>query len=268
MTTLTSIIRDREETLNHYKGADATLQSFCSTEQLRRDNETHEHMINVLRQVHVILHAKHRDDEKRQAAKAAKVPTQHSDTLNSGPVNKFPQSLNTDEDELEEEETLDGAELDEQRGVDASAWKAANSAKTSIQFEANVDVSFADALRALKGLLEEWHSMRAKVKEAWKGYADGSIDLGAAALMANTAIDLARNLEEAVRPVIARNDELCRQGAWEDFLDRLPSSEGPESNIYSGLFHVLLTTSSQGINAACSTANDFKMRKRATTGAG
>lgn len=215
-------------------------------------------MIGVLRQVRVILCAKHRDDEKRQAAKAAKVSNQRSNTLNSKPVNKFPKSLNTDENELGDEETVDDAELDEQRDADASAWKAANSVKTSIQFEANVDVSFADALQALKGLLEEWQSMRAKVKETWKGYADGSIDLGAAAIMANTAIDLARHLEESVRPVIARNDEICRHGEWKDFLDRLPSSEGPASNIYSGLFHVLLTTPIQDVNAAGSTATNSK----------
>lgn len=209
--------------------------------QFKYGNDKHAHMISVLKRVRVILGAKHRDDEQLQAAKAAKRSNRHSKTSKSEPVNKFPQHLNTDEDEIEEDGAVDDKELEKQRETDATAWKAAAAAKTSVQFEADVDVSFADAVQALMGLCKEWHHMRDEVKQAWRGYVNGSVDLGAAAIMANTAIDLARNLEEAVLPVVARNDEICRHGIWKDFANHLSLPKAPAKNIYSGLYTCLLS---------------------------
>lgn len=215
-------------------------------------------MISVLRRVHTILRAKHQDDEKRQAAKGAKVPSQRSKALTSETVNKFPQHLNTDEDEPKEDDSVDVAELDKQREADATAWKTAAGAKTSVQYEADIDVSFTDAVQGLKDLCEEWQNMRTQVKQAWRGYADGSVDLGAAAIMANTAIDLARHLEEGVRPVIARNDGICRKSAWKDLLHLLPDPDGPAKNIYFGLYQCLLTGALWDFNVANATAPNPK----------
>lgn len=166
VNTLTSIIRDREEILTYYKHTDGTSQEFSGAEQLQCDNEKHEHMISVLRRVRIILRAKHRDDEQRQAAKAAKMSKQRFKTLNSEPVNKFPQHFNKDEGEPEEDEPVDQTELEQQREVDSTAWKASANAKASVRFEADIDVRFLDATQALLNLCAEWQGLRAQVKVA------------------------------------------------------------------------------------------------------
>lgn len=228
--------------------------AFSSVEQRQQDNEKHEYMIKVLRQVLGILQTKHDEQQRRQAAKAAKISNQRSKSTKSNSPNRFPQDFSTvkEEDEDEAKEQIDAAELEMQRETYAAAWKINASVDVTVRFEAEIDVSFYDALEALRDLCEQWQGMRSQVNQGWKDYAVGSIDLGAVAIMANTAIDLARHLEEAVRPLVARNDQLCRTGIWKDSLHLFHGALGSWNNIYSGLYHRL----------SAGTLHDFKNSPR------
>lgn len=69
-------------------------------------------------------------------------------------------------------------------------------------FAAYPEASHEEALVALGSLRKDMISMREVVHEAWYGYKMGQVDLAAAAITTNTAIDLARSLENQARPVI------------------------------------------------------------------
>lgn len=69
-------------------------------------------------------------------------------------------------------------------------------------FAAYPEASRDEAWLALGSLRDEMMSIRRTVLEQWLGWQNGTVDLAAAAVTTNTAIDLVRSLEKQARPVI------------------------------------------------------------------
>lgn len=69
-------------------------------------------------------------------------------------------------------------------------------------FAAYPEASRDEAWLALGSLRDEMMSIRRAVLEQWLGWQSGTVDLAAAAVTTNTAIDLVRSIEKQARPVI------------------------------------------------------------------
>lgn len=69
-------------------------------------------------------------------------------------------------------------------------------------FAAYAEASRDKAWLALGSLRDDMMLIRRTVLEQWAGWQNGTIDLAAAAVTTNTAIDLVRSLEKQARPVI------------------------------------------------------------------
>lgn len=192
-------------------------------------------MIELLLEVKEILQVKYNDQQQE----ATKAKHSRSDLSSDAGHTRFPQNFNLGDEGKEGEEHAGDFDNKEQQKADISAWKAQAITTVDISFEAEIDISFADAVQTLYDLCQKWQDMRKVVSNAWIAYLRGEVDLGAVALTANTAIDLARHLEELIRPLITRNDELCRQSVWKDLEDKPNSPVGCWKNIYSGIYQCL-----------------------------
>ncbi|KAJ2901885.1 hypothetical protein MKZ38_001277 [Zalerion maritima] len=73
------------------------------------------------------------------------------------------------------------------------------------EYEAESEDDLEAAYFALGMLLLEFLKLRSQVKVLWKAYLQGVLELAAAAVAANTAIDLARSMEEDAAPLIEKH---------------------------------------------------------------
>lgn len=80
-----------------------------------------------------------------------------------------------------------------------------------VKYTVEEDDTLGDALFALISLLDDFTRLREEVRSLWKRHLEGSLDLAAAAVATNTAFELARSMEDEVKPLLDKHggvDEL------------------------------------------------------------
>ncbi|KAK0630894.1 hypothetical protein B0T17DRAFT_507327 [Bombardia bombarda] len=82
------------------------------------------------------------------------------------------------------------------------------SSTDSVIYEAEEKPTKAEALFRFQLLLGDLYRIRSVVMDAWQDYSSHKLDLAAVATMTNTAIDLARRLEDDFRPFLASLPQL------------------------------------------------------------
>lgn len=70
------------------------------------------------------------------------------------------------------------------------------------RYESGPMTSIEDAFFALTALVNDMNRVRSRIQWIWSGYKTGLVDLAAAAIATNTAIDLVRNMMEDVLPLL------------------------------------------------------------------
>ncbi|KAI8719775.1 hypothetical protein NCS52_00759500 [Fusarium sp. LHS14.1] len=75
-----------------------------------------------------------------------------------------------------------------------------------VEYTVEEDDTLGDALFALTSLLDDFSRLRDEVRSLWKRHLEGSLDLAAAAVATNTAFELARSMEEEVKPLLNKHD--------------------------------------------------------------
>ncbi|RMJ04643.1 hypothetical protein CDV36_014687 [Fusarium kuroshium] len=87
---------------------------------------------------------------------------------------------------------------------------AADVPKTTPEAEYTVEEAdtFGDAIFALVALLDDFTRLREEVRSLWKRHLEGSLDLAAAAVATNTAFELARSMEDEVKPLFDKHNGL------------------------------------------------------------
>lgn len=85
--------------------------------------------------------------------------------------------------------------------LEAPAFETPNKSRDEcVDYEAEQLASFDAVIVYTWLLVKDLQNIRARVKWIWARYRAGLFDLCAAAIAANTAIDLARNLSKSIRP--------------------------------------------------------------------
>ncbi|POS76706.1 hypothetical protein DHEL01_v204908 [Diaporthe helianthi] len=76
--------------------------------------------------------------------------------------------------------------------------------KTNMVYEAEAAarLDFEDAVFAFALMIDDLNKIRQEIRNIWAFYRDGSIELAAAAVATNTAVDLARNLADEIDPLL------------------------------------------------------------------
>ncbi|PON15086.1 hypothetical protein C2W62_25695 [Candidatus Entotheonella serta] len=75
-----------------------------------------------------------------------------------------------------------------------------------LEYTAEGDDSEAERVFAFAALLKDLINLREEVSNLWNEYRSGKIDLGAAAVGANLAVELARSMEEEMAPLLKKHD--------------------------------------------------------------
>ncbi|KAI1827565.1 hypothetical protein F4861DRAFT_529125 [Xylaria intraflava] len=98
-----------------------------------------------------------------------------------------------------------------QEFLDAPAIeRPAKAQHDSAQYEAEAETSLEHALFALCVVAGDVHEVRNSILRIWSNYKTGDLDLAAAAVATNTAIDLVRNMMEDIQPLIKQNGGIGR----------------------------------------------------------
>ncbi|POS69509.1 hypothetical protein DHEL01_v212098 [Diaporthe helianthi] len=204
ITVIDKIINDREDCFRHINGDDVAV--FLAKGQ----QDGHIHPINVLARVRSILAPKHiRQVARAQNVNQPRTPTKKVLGEVSGNATakksanmfaelrlKSPESSPSSNSESSEHKSAVEAEDLEK----ADAWRT--SLAPAQVFAAYPEASREEAWLALGSLRDEMLSIRRAVLKQWRGWKNGDIDLAAAAVTTNTAIDLVRSLEKQAKPVI------------------------------------------------------------------
>ncbi|KAH8755072.1 hypothetical protein F5883DRAFT_687405, partial [Diaporthe sp. PMI_573] len=82
----------------------------------------------------------------------------------------------------------------------------AASSPVELEYTAEEDYSEAECVFAFTALLKDLMNLREEVSNLWNEYRSGKIDLAAAAVGANMAIELARGMEEDMAPLLKKHD--------------------------------------------------------------
>lgn len=235
ITVIDKIINDREDCFRHINGEDVT--AFLANGQ----QDGHIHPINVLGRVRSILAPKY-NEQVAMAQKLRQPRTPIKKVLGEISGNsmakdsanffselrlKTPESSPRANDYPNEQSSVAEAEDMQQ----ACTWRNSLGQYYAIHsdfaclipyslcFEtvtnhwkyntvpSQVITAYPEASReeaglALGSLRDEMMSIRRVVMKQWTGWKKGTIDLAAAAVTTNTAIDLVRSLEKQARPVI------------------------------------------------------------------
>ncbi|KAL6358974.1 hypothetical protein LRP88_09172 [Fusarium phalaenopsidis] len=75
-----------------------------------------------------------------------------------------------------------------------------------VEYTVEEDDTLGDALFAFISLLNGFTRLREEVRSLWKRHLEGSLDLAAAAVATNTAFELARSMEDEVKPLLDKHD--------------------------------------------------------------
>ncbi|UPK99330.1 hypothetical protein LCI18_010265 [Fusarium solani-melongenae] len=78
-------------------------------------------------------------------------------------------------------------------------------ATPDVEYTVEEDDTLGDALFALISLLDDFTRLREEVRSLWKRHLEGSLDLAAAAVAINTAFELARSMEDEVKPLLDKH---------------------------------------------------------------
>ncbi|RSM00094.1 hypothetical protein CEP52_009325 [Fusarium oligoseptatum] len=78
--------------------------------------------------------------------------------------------------------------------------------KPDVEYTVEEDDTLGDAIFALIALLDDFTRLREEVRSLWKRHREGSLDLAAAAVATNTAFELARSMEDEVKPLLDKYD--------------------------------------------------------------
>lgn len=76
---------------------------------------------------------------------------------------------------------------------------------SDVRYEAERLDDFQEAMFQFQLLLQDISKIRNVVKETWIGYQSGAFDLVSASLTTNTAVDIARSMEEDAKPVLTKH---------------------------------------------------------------
>ncbi|KAK3335184.1 hypothetical protein B0T19DRAFT_351766 [Cercophora scortea] len=88
------------------------------------------------------------------------------------------------------------SEADASNSLESTPQSAANKNQINIDYEAEKTDTRLTSFLAFAALFRDLNTMRTRAKELWTAYAAGELSLSAAAVATNTAIDLARRMEE------------------------------------------------------------------------
>ncbi|KAJ4308456.1 hypothetical protein N0V84_012091 [Fusarium piperis] len=77
--------------------------------------------------------------------------------------------------------------------------------KPDVEYTVEEGDTLGDAIFALVSLLDDFSRLREEVRSLWKRQLDGSLDLAAAAVATNTAFELARSIEDEVKPLLDKH---------------------------------------------------------------
>ncbi|KAL1876978.1 hypothetical protein Daus18300_002586 [Diaporthe australafricana] len=205
LTVIDKIISDREDCFRHINGED--VATFLEKGQ----QDGHIHPINVLDRVRSILLPKY---EKQVAtARSTTIPLRTPNKRVLGEMSgnadardasnvfaklkiKSPESSPPSKGDANE--PINSVEAEDMEKADA--WRI--SLAPSQVFAAYPEASREEALLALGSLRGDMVLIRRAVLEQWVEWRDGYVDLAAAAVTTNTAIDLVRSLEKQARAVI------------------------------------------------------------------
>lgn len=83
---------------------------------------------------------------------------------------------------------------------------AAPQTTPDVEYTVEEEDTLGDAIFALISLLDDFARLREEVRSLWKRHLDGSLDLAAAAVATNTAFELARSMEDEVKPLLDKHD--------------------------------------------------------------
>lgn len=80
----------------------------------------------------------------------------------------------------------------------------AEPSETNVVYEAEAAarLEFEDAIFAFALMIDDLNKIRQEIRNIWAGYRDGTLELAAAAVATNTAVDLARNLADEIDPLL------------------------------------------------------------------
>ena len=153
--------------------------------ELRKANEGHGYFIGVLEKVREVLRPRMPTDVIKDSLAQSTATRRASDAdTSSNIVNLF--------HNLDLEDTVIPSDNDDPSRESASAehpkveWTTKQSTESELE-----EVYFA-----VHCLFNDFHNLRHYIQAVWKGYKAGAFDLVAVSLVTNTAIDLARSLQE------------------------------------------------------------------------
>ncbi|KAI3397036.1 hypothetical protein diail_11271 [Diaporthe ilicicola] len=204
LTVIDKIISDREECFRHINGED--VSEFLEKGQ----QDGHIHPINVLECVRSILLPRYKEQVATAQMKnqlktpVKKVLGEISGNAHAGHLGNTFAKLRMKSPEISP--SSNGGADEEVKAVEAEDMEKADAWRTSLApsqvFAAYPEASREEAWLALGSLRGDIMSIRRTVLEQWAKWKDGAVDLAAAAVTTNTAIDLVRSLENQARPVI------------------------------------------------------------------
>lgn len=184
-------VLDRAIAVRRGHAADLSSQLDQSAKKKESD-ATHTYFLGVLEQVRDILRPRMPSDLlKDHLAKppGTEIPTDSSESLS----NQF--------------KHLDIHEPSEAFiNAPDNVPKTTTEGDTEVRYEAERLQDFDEAYFAFQLLLQDFSRFRNFIDETWVGYREGAWDLVAASITTNTAIDLARRLEDELQPLFAKQD--------------------------------------------------------------
>ncbi|KAF7559900.1 hypothetical protein G7046_g4248 [Stylonectria norvegica] len=77
--------------------------------------------------------------------------------------------------------------------------------KSEVIYVAEEDESFQVAMFALAALLDDYACLRTELKSLWADYSSGHLDLAAVSVATNSAFELARSMEDEVKPILDKH---------------------------------------------------------------